>query len=174
MILLYCIEFCFSCLNNWDCIDTITLLVSLSPYFFLFVMLRPKITCEDAYIEEGKLKIKIRNSSFFKLINANVEACAIQKSDGKTYTYHFSLDHSSFLILFGAKFKYPGDSKIFVANDISERLKVNMKEPPTFNQLLGGLINKDYTLRVRVYGTNSISGLGKAFEFFPKLSSTNI
>jgi len=122
--------------------------------------LKPKLCIKSCELENGILKIGVKNKGYYNAINLKFEVCTI---NNKNQTYHFESDRDEFLILPGCK-KCSNDTvRHFKIREISESARYYVKD---FNTMIEWLVNptNNMKIRVRFHASHEYSGFGKSFE----------
>jgi len=126
----------------------------------LLYKLKPKLGIKSCELEEGTLKIGVKNKGRYNAINLKFEVCAI---NNKNQTFHFKSDRDEFLILPGCRKCNNDTVRYFKIRKLAESAEYYIDD---FNSLINLLIEptNNFKIRVRFHAAHEYSGFGKSFE----------
>ena len=114
---------------------------------------------------EYSIRIPVQNLGRYSALQVEIEACVLTKNT-TNYTYHLQADFSRFLMIPGTMIA-DDNERVFIFHELA---------PPTLRYIRDveaaiELLRQDNSvLRVRLYGTHAISGLGRGYEYKFKLT----
>ncbi len=175
LVAYYCVKTWLTECNTFGAflLATIPSLFVVLADYVIFYSLLPRLQVKNPYIKvktknnlvEYSIKIPVQNPGRYSALQVEIEACVLERNQDNL-TYHLQADFSRFLMIPGA----------MIALDNIRVFDFTQIAPPTLQYIdnvekaIGVLRQDNSVLRVRLYGTHAISGLGRGYEYQFKLT----